>query len=43
MNILYENLLAFHWQDLVMIAIGCVMIFLAIKLINYLFSDSSAE
>ena len=32
MNILYENLLAFHWQDLVMIAIGCVMIFLAIKL-----------
>ena len=31
MNILYENLLAFHWQDLVMIGIGCVLIFLAIK------------
>ena len=30
MDILYSNLLAFTWQDLVMIGIGCVLIFLAI-------------
>ena len=44
MEILYENLLAFHWQDL---GIGMLVIFLVIgliilstKLINYLFSDN---
>ncbi|NLZ37466.1 MAG: sodium ion-translocating decarboxylase subunit beta [Clostridiales bacterium] len=31
MDILYENLLAFTWQDLVMIAIGGLLVFLAIK------------
>ena len=31
MDILYKNLLAFTWQDLVMILIGCVLIYLAIK------------
>ena len=31
MDILYKNLLAFSWQDLVMILIGCVLIYLAIK------------
>ena len=31
MEILYENLLAFHWKDLVMILLGCLLIFLAIK------------
>ena len=30
MDILYSNLLAFTWQDLVMILIGCVLIYLAI-------------
>ena len=30
MDILYSNLLAFTWQNLVMIGIGCVLIFLAI-------------
>ena len=30
MDILYSNLLAFQWQDLVMILIGCVLIYLAI-------------
>jgi len=30
-EILYKNLLAFTWQDLVMIAIGCLLVFLAIK------------
>ncbi len=31
MDILYSNLLAFTWQHLVMILIGCALIFLAIK------------
>lgn len=31
MNILYENLLAFSWQQVVMIVIGLVLIYLAIK------------
>ncbi len=31
MEILYENLLAFSWQQIVMILIGCLLIFLAIK------------
>ncbi len=31
MEILYENLLRFDWQQVVMILIGCVLIFLAIK------------
>ncbi len=31
MGILYENLLAFSWQQVVMILIGCLLIFLAIK------------
>ena len=31
MEILYENLLAFQWQDIVMILLGCLLIFLAIK------------
>lgn len=30
MDILYNNLLAFSWQDLVMIMIGCLLIYLAI-------------
>ena len=30
MDILYNNLLAFSWQDLVMILIGCLLIYLAI-------------
>lgn len=30
MNILYQNLLAFTWQDLLMIGIGCLLIYLAI-------------
>ena len=30
MDILYKNLLAFSWQDLVMIMIGCMLIYLAI-------------
>lgn len=31
MSILYENLTHFQWQQLVMIAIGCILIYLAIK------------
>ena len=31
MDILYSNLLAFSWQQIVMILIGCLLIFLAIK------------
>ncbi len=31
MDILYKNLLAFSWQDIVMIGIGCLLVFLAIK------------
>jgi len=31
MDILYKNLLAFSWQDIVMILIGCVLIYLAIS------------
>ena len=31
MEILYENLLKFQWQDIVMILLGCLLIFLAIK------------
>ena len=31
MEILYENLLNFQWQDIVMILLGCLLIFLAIK------------
>ena len=31
MDILYKNLLAFTWQDLVMILVGLVLIYLAIK------------
>ena len=31
MDILYKNLLAFSWQDIVMILIGCLLIYLAIK------------
>ncbi len=31
MDILYKNLLAFSWQDIVMILIGCVLIYLAIR------------
>ena len=31
MEILYENLLQFQWQDMVMILLGCLLIFLAIK------------
>ena len=30
MDILYKNLLAFSWQDMVMIMIGCLLIYLAI-------------
>ena len=30
MEILYQNLLGFSWQDLVMIGIGCVLVYLAI-------------
>ena len=30
MEILYQNLLAFGWQDLVMILIGCLLIYLAV-------------
>ncbi len=30
MDILYKNLLAFSWQDMLMILIGCVLIYLAI-------------
>ena len=29
--VLYENLLRFGWQDIVMILLGCLLIFLAIK------------
>ena len=31
MEILYENLLNFQWQDIVMILLGCLLIYLAIK------------
>ena len=31
MDILYNNLLAFSWQDIVMIMIGCLLIYLAIS------------
>ena len=31
MEILYENLLRFGWQDIVMILLGCLLIFLAVK------------
>jgi len=31
MDILYKNLLAFTWKDIVMILIGCLLIYLAIK------------
>ena len=31
MEILYKNLLAFQWQDLVMILLGCLLIYLAVK------------
>ena len=31
MEILYKNLLAFQWQDIVMILLGCLLIYLAIK------------
>ena len=31
MEILYENLLRFGWQDIVMILLGCLLIYLAIK------------
>ena len=31
MEILYKNLLAFGWQDMVMILIGCVLVYLAIS------------
>jgi len=31
MDILYNNLLAFGWQDLVMIGIGCLLVYLAIS------------
>ncbi len=31
MDILYKNFLAFQWQDLAMILLGCVLIYLAIK------------
>ncbi len=31
MDILYSNLLRFSWQNIVMIAIGCLLVFLAIK------------
>ncbi|MBQ9991736.1 MAG: sodium ion-translocating decarboxylase subunit beta [Lachnospiraceae bacterium] len=31
MDILYKNLLAFSWQDIVMISIGCLLVFLAIR------------
>ena len=31
MEILYENFPNFHWQDIVMILLGCLLIFLAIK------------
>ena len=31
MEILYKNLLAFQWEQLVMILIGCLLIFLAIR------------
>ena len=30
MEILYQNLLAFDWYDLIMIGIGCLLIYLAI-------------
>ena len=30
MEILYQNLLAFHWQDILMILIGCLLIYLAV-------------
>ena len=31
MEILYQNLLCFQWQDILMILLGCLLIFLAIK------------
>ncbi len=31
MDILYKNLLAFSWQDIIMILIGCLLIYLAIS------------
>ena len=31
MNILYENLLQFGWQDIIMILLGCLLIYLAIQ------------
>jgi len=31
LSILYQNLLEFNWQNLVMILIGLVLIYLAIK------------
>ena len=31
MDILYKNILAFTWQDLIMIGIGCLLIYLAVK------------
>ncbi len=31
MDILYKNLLEFHWQNIVMILIGCLLVYLAIK------------
>ena len=31
MEILYKNLLEFQWQDLIMILLGCLLIFLAVK------------
>ena len=30
-SILYENLLKFQWQDIVMILLGCLLIYMAIK------------
>ena len=35
MEILYSNLLAFQWQDLVMILIGCVLLFGALRMFLY--------
>ena len=31
MDILYNNLLEFGWQELVMIGIGCLLVYLAIS------------
>ena len=31
MEILYQNILSFQWQDIIMILLGCLLIFLAIK------------